>query len=114
MSDYQPLSRTYSRGGRKDRKTRNVFFSLCVLRPVGSVSAAAFFSSLAFLRGATRGVVHHLHRPAGVTVGAGRGQRQLARHLLLTEERIAEDVVVHVAALGHEGGVFDVADDLDF
>ena len=50
----------------------------------------------------------------GVVLGLGDVERQPARHGALAEDRVAQHVVVHVAALGGEAGVLDVADDLDF
>ena len=51
---------------------------------------------------------------AGVAVFARDRQLQHARHVPLAEDRIAEQLVVHVAAFGGEPGILDVADDLDF
>src|SRR5258708_23308820 len=65
-----------------------------------------------FLSGAAGRVLGQLARAARVAVGARGGERQLPWHVLLPEERVAEDVVVHVAALGDEARVLDVADDL--
>ena len=37
-----------------------------------------------------------------------------AREVALFEDRIAEDLVVHIAAPGDESGIFDIADDFHF
>ena len=65
------------------------------------------------LGGASRGIAADLRRRGCVAVGAGDGQLQHPRHAALAEDRIAEDLVVHVPPLGDEAGVLDVADDLD-
>ena len=62
---------------------------------------------------ASRRVVLQLLGHRGVAVGARGRQREHARHVALAEDRIAEDLVVHVAALRDEAGVLDVGDDLD-
>src|SRR5207244_13459601 len=41
------------------------------------------------------------------------GELEHPRHRALAEDRIAEDLVVHVAPLRDEAGVLDVAHDLD-
>src|SRR5258708_4514787 len=78
------------------------------------VRVGLWLAARSLFGGAARRVLVQLARPARVAVGARGGERQLARHVLLAEERVAEDVVVHVAALGDEARVLDVADDLDF
>ena len=49
-----------------------------------------------------------------VAVRARGRELEHPRHLALAEDRIAEHLVVHVAALRREPGILDVADDLDF
>ena len=65
------------------------------------------------LDGAPRRIAADLRRTRRVAVGARDGELQHARHAALAEDRIAQHLVVHVAALGDEAGVLDVADDLD-
>src|ERR1700687_3761043 len=55
-----------------------------------------------------------LRRYTVVAVLARGRQLQHSRNLALPEDRIAEDLVVHVAPFGGEPGVLDVPDDLDF
>src|SRR6478672_4754538 len=64
-------------------------------------------------RRAPRFVAIDFRRPARVTLGSGDRQFEHARNRALAKHRITEDLVVHVAALGDEPGVLDVADDLD-
>src|SRR5438067_224608 len=49
-------------------------------------------------------------------LGSGRCRRaaMTARNLALAEDRIPQNLVVHVATLGDESRVLDVADDLRF
>src|ERR1700681_4935845 len=56
-------------------------------------------------------IVRELLRHADVAVGAGRGKLEHARNVATPVDRIAENAIVHVRALGGEAGVFDVPDD---
>ena len=81
----------------------------------GGVVADQWRDDAELLAGAAaRRIVRSSSGTLRVAVVARGRQLQHPRHLALAEDRIAEDLVVHVAALGREPGVLDVADDLDF
>src|SRR5688572_27326772 len=61
----------------------------------------------------SRRIVLQLFRHRRITLCARRGQRHHARHLAFAVDRVAENLVVHVAALRGEPGILDVLDDLD-
>src|SRR5262245_65831954 len=75
---------------------------------------SAILQSQAFSTAAASGVVHQFSGYAGVAFLARGGKFQHPGHLALAEDRIAEDLVVHVAALGNEARVLNVAYDLSF
>src|SRR5688572_27728212 len=62
--------------------------------------------------GAACGVPADLGGTARVAVGARDREFQHPRHGTLAEDRVAEDLVMHVAPLRDEPGVLDVAYDL--
>src|SRR5215208_5093526 len=65
------------------------------------------------LGGAARGIPIDFRRTRRVSVGARNGKLEHPRNAALAEDRIPLQLVVHVAALGHEPGILDVAYDLD-
>src|SRR6185503_11145940 len=50
-----------------------------------------------FCGSTSRGIVLQFFRHRGITVRARRGQRQHARHIAFAVDRVAENLVVHVA-----------------
>src|SRR6267142_1433565 len=92
LSVYQPQTNTEKHG-----KTSSICVGLWQMVRVGLWPGTRLL-----LGGAPGRVVRELLGTAGVSLGARGRERQLARHVLLAEERIAQDVVVHVAALGGE------------
>ena len=73
----------------------------------------AILQSLLLAAPALRRIQAKLRRRRRVTGKPGSGELQHTRHLALAEDRVAENLVVHVPAFGREPGVFDVPDDLD-
>src|ERR1051325_4378109 len=75
---------------------------------------SAILQSLALAGLAPRRIQAELFGDVGVAGLARRRELEHPRDVELLVDRIAEDLVVHVAALGGEPGVLDVADDLEF
>src|SRR5688500_1998917 len=65
------------------------------------------------LGGAPRSIPRDFPRPAAAPTGPGGGQVQHSRNRTFAENRVSEDLVMHVSPLRGEAGVLDVADDLD-
>src|SRR4029453_843577 len=66
-----------------------------------------------FFSGAAGGIANDFGRSPVVSFAPGDRQLQHPRNRSLAENGIPENLVVHVATLGNEAGVLDVADDLD-
>src|SRR6185369_13050426 len=62
---------------------------------------------------ASRLVVPQFVGHGPVRVSARRRQRQHAWHVAFAENRLPEDLVMHVPTLGNEPGILDVDDDLE-
>src|SRR3954468_7709355 len=67
-----------------------------------------------FLRAASGRVAAELLRHAGISISPCGGEAQHARDLARPEDRVTQNLVVHVPPLRDEAGVFDVAYNLDF